>query len=183
MRPAGVSYGSILVPVFGGPLDDDIMQTAGRLAADTGPDDDEDQGAQIEALWVLEVPMSMPLDGRLPDADVKHARRMLAHAKAVGEEYTDVEVNPFIVRARSAGEAIVREARRRGVEAIVMPAEEQSAVRGGLVFGGREGLRSTFVGDTTRYVINKAPCRVILTAPAGEGARVLRDRPGAPPRK
>ena len=181
-NPAGVSYGSILVPIFGSPLDDDIMQTAGRLAADTGPDEDDDGGAQIEAVWVFEVPMSLPLDGRVPDADVKHARQRLAHAKAVGEEYTDVVVNTLTVRARSTGEAIVREARRRGVEAIVMPAEEPTAVRGGLVLGGREGLRSNFVGDTTRYVINKAPCRVILTAPAGAGARRVRDRPGAPPR-
>ena len=65
----------------------------------------------------------------LPDADLKHARAALAHAKAVGEEYEGVTVvNPFTVRARSAGEAIVREARRRGVEAIVMPAEEPTRV-------------------------------------------------------
>jgi hypothetical protein len=32
-----------------------------------------------------------------------------------------------------------------------------------------QGLRDTFVGETTRYVVNKAPCRVILTAPPAEG--------------
>ena len=26
----------------------------------------------------------------------------------------------------------------------------------------------TFVGETTRYVVNKAPCRVILTAPPAD---------------
>ncbi|MEJ7891192.1 MAG: universal stress protein [Solirubrobacteraceae bacterium] len=173
-RGVGIAYGSILVPVFGSALDDDIMQTAGRLAAEVGPDDEEDQGAQIEAVWVLVVPMSLPLDGRVPDANVKFARQRLAHAKAVGEEYQGVEVNPFIVRSRNAGEAIVREARRRGVEAIVMPAEAPTLLRGGLALGGKEGLRSTFVGDTTRYVINKAPCRVILTAPASDGPRRAR---------
>ena len=179
---ARIAYGSILVPVFGTPLDDDIVQTAGRLAAEQGTDEHEGKGAQIEAVWVFEVPMSLPLDGRLPDADVKHARQRLAHAKAVGEEYEGVEVNPFTVRARSAGQAIVHEARRRGVEVIVMPAEEPTRVRGGLVLGGKEGLRSAFVGDTTRYVINKAPCRVILTAPAGDGVRKRRDRrPELPP--
>ena len=35
-------YGSILVPIFGTPLDDDIVQTAGRLAAEE--DDDEGEG-------------------------------------------------------------------------------------------------------------------------------------------
>ncbi len=180
-----VEYGSILVPVFGTPLDDDIMQTAGRLAAEE-VDEDEEDGAQIEAVWVTIVPMSLPIDGRLPEGDLKFARKALKRAKAVGEEYEGVTVNPFTVRARSAGEAIVHEARRRGVEAIVMPAEEPTRQRGGVLLGGREGLRSTFVGETTRYVVTKAPCRVILTAPADPGGRRATDalhaeRPGAPP--
>jgi basic amino acid/polyamine antiporter, APA family len=72
------------------------------------------------------------------------------------------------VRARRAGEAIVHEARRRGVEAIVLAAEEPTRVRGGALLGGKQGLRDTFVGETTRYVITKAPCRVILTAPPAD---------------
>ena len=44
-------YGSILVPVFGGPLDDDIVGTAGRLAAEER--DATEGGAMIEALFVL----------------------------------------------------------------------------------------------------------------------------------
>ena len=36
---------------------------------------------------------------------------------------------------------------------------------GGLRLGGKPGLHDTSVGETTRYVVNKAPCRVILTAP------------------
>ena len=173
-------YGSILVPIFGTPLDDDIMQTAGRLAAESRPDEDE-EGAQIEAIWVFVVPLALPLDGRIPDGDLKTARKALARAKAVGEEYDGVEVSPFTVRSRSAGQAIVREAKRRGVEAIVMPAEEPTQVRGGVLMGGREGLRSTFVGETTRYVLNKATCRVILTAPPAEGPRPGGRRTGAPP--
>jgi hypothetical protein len=41
------------------------------------------------------------------------------------------------------------------------------------------------VGDTTVYVINKAPCRVILTAPAGDGPRKHREPPppGDPARR
>ena len=67
------------------------------------------------------------------------------------------------------GQAIVAEARRRGVGAIVLAAEEPSRVRGGAILGGRGRIRDRFVGETTRYVIEKAPCRVILTAPpAGE---------------
>jgi APA family basic amino acid/polyamine antiporter len=160
-------FGSILVPIFGSPLDDDIVQTAGRLAGST-QDDIDAEGATIEALWIFEVPLALPLDARLPDAQLKRAREALARAKAVGEEYEGVEVATATVRARRAGQAIVDEARRRGVEAIVLAAEEPSRIRGGALLGGGGGPLDNFVGDVTKYVVRKAPCRVILTAPAAE---------------
>ncbi len=157
-------FGSILVPIFGNKLDDDIVQTAGRLAGETHDDLDE-EGAVIEAIWVFEIPLSLPLEAPLPDPQVKQAREALARAKAVGEEYEGVEVATAIVRARRAGEAIVHEARRRGVEAIVLGAEEPSKVRGGSLFGGAGGPLENYLGEITKYVIRRAPCRVILTAP------------------
>jgi len=157
-------FGSILVPVLGTPMDDDIMQTAGRLAGEENQDDGEG-GAVIEALWVFEMPMALPLDSGVGEAELRRARQALARAKAVGEEYEGVEVATATVRARSAGEAIVHEAKRRGVEAIVLAAEEPTGIRGGLRLGGKQGLHDTFVGPTTRYVLQNAPCRVILTAP------------------
>jgi APA family basic amino acid/polyamine antiporter len=165
-RP-NVEYGSILVPLFGGPLDDDIVQTAGRLAAEEDTDSfEEDQGATIEAIWIFEMPMSLPIDAALPEAQLKRARAALARAKAVGEEYEGVEVATATVRARRAGHAIVEEARRRGVQAVVLAAEEPSKIRGGALLGGRGGPLDNFVGDVTKYVVAKAPCPVILTAPA-----------------
>jgi APA family basic amino acid/polyamine antiporter len=113
--------------------------------------------------------MSLPIDARVSDERVREAKRVLARAKEVGEEYAGVEVATAMVRGRSAGQAIVSEARRRGVEAIVLGAEEPSRLRGGAILGGRGRARDRFVGDTTRYVIEKAPTKVILTAPpAGE---------------
>ena len=160
-------YGSILVPVFGEELDDDIVGTAGRLATSEG--EEEEGGAVLEALYVFEIPMSLPIDARVPEERVKEAKRVLARAKEVGEEYAGVEVATAMVRGRSVGQAIVSEARRRGVEAIVLGAEEPSRLRGGAILGGRGRVRDRFVGETTRYVIEKAPCKVILTAPpAGE---------------
>ncbi len=165
-EPARAEYGSILVPIYGTALDDDIVQTAGRLAAAENPDEGEGHGATIEAIWVFEVPLSLPLDARLPDTQLKAARAALARAKAVGEEYEGVEVMTATVRARRAGEAIVSEATRRGVELIVLAAEEPSRIRGGARLGGIGGPLDNFVGDATKYVVRKAPCRVILTAPA-----------------
>jgi APA family basic amino acid/polyamine antiporter len=164
---APVAYGSILVPVFGEELDDDIIGTAGRLAAETS--DETEGGAVVEALYVFEIPMSLPIDARVPDERVKKAKQVLARAKEVGEEYEGVEVATAMVRGRTIGQAIVAEARRRGVEAIVLAAEEPTRVRSGAILGGRGRSRDRFVGETTRYVVEKAPCKVILTAPpAGE---------------
>lgn len=168
-EPPRAEFGSLLVPIFGKPLDDDIVQTAGRLAGDVRDELDE-QGATIEAIWVFEVPMSLPIDARLPEAQVKRAQDALRRAKAVGEEYEGVHVQTAMVRARRAGEAIVREAKRRGVEAIVLAAEEPSRVRGGALFGGAGGPLDNYVGEVTKYVLRKADCRVILTAPAAETA-------------
>jgi APA family basic amino acid/polyamine antiporter len=167
-EPVRAEYGSILVPLFGTPLDDDIIQTAGRLAAAERDDATSGGVATIEAVWVFEVPLSLPLDARLPDAQLKRARAALARAKAVGEEYEGVEVATATVRARRAGEGIVAEATRRGVELIVLAAEEPSRIRGGGRLGGTGGPLDNFVGDATKYVVRKAPCRVILTAPPGE---------------
>lgn len=156
-------FGSILVPILGVPLDDDIVQTAGRLAGRSREDPDEGV-ATIEAIWVFEVPLSLPLDARLPEAQVSRARAALARAKEVGEEYEGVEVATAMTRARRAGQGIVNEARRRGVEAIVLAAEEPSRIRGGALLGGSTGPLDNSVGEVTKYVIRKAGCRVILTA-------------------
>jgi APA family basic amino acid/polyamine antiporter len=157
-------FGSILVPIFGSPLDDDIIQTAGRLAGDPG-DRPGGSGSVIEAVWVFEIPLSLPLDAPLPEAQVLKAREALARAKAVGEEYGGVRVATAVVRARRTGAAIVSEARERSVEAIVLAADEPSRIRGGALFGGAGGPLENYVGEITKYVIRKAECRVILTAP------------------
>lgn len=155
-------FGSILVPVFGGVLDDDIIGTAGRLAMEEG---DDDEGAMIEALHVIEIPMSQPIDAPVPAERLLRARQILARAKEVGEEYQGVEVATATVRARSTGEAIVKEATRRGVEVIVLAAERPSRIRGGPLLGGVEPRAAEFIGKVTEYVARKALCRVILTAP------------------
>lgn len=156
-------YGSILVPLSGTNLDEDMIQTAALLAA--GEPTEEDEVSTIEAVWIFEMPMSLPLDARLPDEQVKHARQALARAKAIGEEYAGVHVATATIRARRVGQAILEEARRRGVEAIVLGAEEPTRIRGGARFGGRGGPMENFVGEATRQVVGKARCRVIVTAP------------------
>ncbi len=176
--PPERDYGSVLVPLFGTDLDDDIVQTAALLVAGEQTDEAAIDSATIEALWLFVMPMSLPLDASLPDAQIKHARQVLARAKAVGEEYTGVHVATATVRARRAGYAIVDEARRRGVEAIVLGAEEPSTIRGGGRLGGRGGPLEGYVGDVTKYVVRKASCRVIVTAPGSKDSPVELARRG-----
>jgi APA family basic amino acid/polyamine antiporter len=168
-QPRERDYSSILVPLFGTALDDDIVQTAALLASGEPAEESELEGPTIEALWIFEIPLALPLDARLPDAQIKRARQALARAKAVGEEYSGVQVATAIVRTRRAGQAIVEEAKRRGVEAIVLGADEPSQIRGGGRLGGRASVLENFVGPATRYVVGKASCRVILTAPPASG--------------
>jgi len=166
----GAEYGSILVPVLGTELDDDIVGTAGRLAREEAEPGEE---VSIEAIYFIEIPMSLPINARVRDDRRAEIKNALARAKRVGEEYEGVNVHPTTVRTRTLGAGIVEEARRRGVEVIVLAAERPTRVRGGALLGGRGGPRDKFAGDMTRHVLEKAPCRVVLTAaPADdEGTR------------
>jgi APA family basic amino acid/polyamine antiporter len=159
-----VEYASILVPIFDTELDDDIVGTAGRLA--DAADEPGERPPLLEVVYVLEMPLTVPLDAPVSKEREEAADRALQRAREVGEEYETVHVETAKVRARSVGAGIVEEARRLGVEAIVMGAEPPSRVRGGAVLGGVGGSRSRpkEIGEVTEYVLRKAPCPVLLTA-------------------
>ena len=61
---------------------------------------------------------------------------------------------PRLLRGRTAGAEIVREAERRGTEIIVIGAPRKD-------IGGR---KRTVFGHTVDYVLKNAPCRVMVTA-------------------
>jgi APA family basic amino acid/polyamine antiporter len=165
-QPAAVEYSTILVPVFGTNLDDDIVSTAGRLA-----DAEVEKGERpprLDVVYVAELPLTVPLDAPLPKAVQEEAARALERAREVGDEYENVEVTTNLVRARSMGSGIVQEARDRGAEVIVMGGEPPTRIRGGAVLGGIGGARPAEIGEVTEYVLKKAPSRVLLTAPPEE---------------
>ena len=83
----------------------------------------------------------------------------------MGDEYADVEVHAEVIRARDVGAGIVEAARRTAAEAIVVGAEPPSKIRGGARLGGIGAARPAEIGAATEYVLKKAPCRVLLTAP------------------
>ena len=159
-------YGGIMVPVFGTPLDDDIVSTAGRLAA--AADEAGREIPHLEVVYVLEVPLTVPLDAPPSAERMEVANRALARAQEVGEEYDTVEVATSVVRARDRGSGIVQAARERDIDLIVMGAEPPTRIRGGAVLGGVGGSRPEEIGPITAHVLRKAPGRVLLTAPASD---------------
>jgi basic amino acid/polyamine antiporter, APA family len=112
----------------------------------------------------MEVPLTLPLDAALPAEKVKEANDTIVRALEVGLEYPSVDVTARVVRARSVGAGIVEAARAEGAEAIVIGGEPPSRVRGGPVLGGVGGPQAA-LGPVTEYVLEKAPCRVLMTAP------------------
>jgi APA family basic amino acid/polyamine antiporter len=145
-----LEYRRLLVPIVPGQPSDDATDVACSLAAE--------RGAEIVALYVVEVPLDMPLDAELPGAE-QLANRELDEAVAIGDSY-GVRVIGRFLRERSAGQAIVEEAHRRGTEIVVMGARRHELSGGG---------RAVF-GHTVDYVLRNAPCRVMVAAPEREAA-------------
>jgi APA family basic amino acid/polyamine antiporter len=161
-----ISYRSLLVPVFGTELDDDIVATAGRLAAAEQEDaEGREEGSRLALVYVVEVPLAVPLEADLPAEREEEARHALERAREVAEEYEDVEVSTEAIRARKVGAGIVEAARRSEAEAIVIGGEPPTKIRGGARLGGIGGARPAEIGAATEYVLMKAPCQVLLTAP------------------
>ncbi len=160
-----VEFRNILVPVFGTGLDDDIVATAGRLAAAEQEESDPDDDIKIDVIYVIEVPLTLPLDAPLPPERVAEAERALERAREIAEEYEDVDVTTEVIRARKVGAGILEAARRSGSEAIVIGGEPPTKIRGGATIGGIGAAKPAEIGAATEYVLKKAPCRVLLTAP------------------
>jgi len=158
-----VELTSVLVPVFGKGLDDEIVSTAGRLA-DSDPLPGESR-PRLEFLYVIKLPLTVPLDAAPPPERVAKADSALARALEVAEEYPSVESHGSWVCARDVGEAIVTQALERQVEAIIIGGEPPTTIRGGALLGGVGGSKPAEVGPVTAYVLRHAPCRVLLTAP------------------
>jgi APA family basic amino acid/polyamine antiporter len=161
-----VAFRNILVPVFGTKLDDDIVATAGRLAAAEQEEAESgEEETRLDLVYVIEVPLTLPLDAELPAEIEERAQRALKRSSDVAEEYEDVNVSAEVVRARGIGAGIVESAHRYGSEAIVIGGEPPTKIKGGAKLGGIGAAKPAEIGAATEYVLKKAPCRVLLTAP------------------
>ena len=91
------------------------------------------RGATVAIVHVIEVPLSLPLDAKLPEQQ-DDAEALLDDAQALVESY-GVRAVTRLLRARKAGPAIVEEARRRNAELVLLGAPRQA------IAGRRRALR------------------------------------------
>jgi basic amino acid/polyamine antiporter, APA family len=139
-----LEYRRLLVPVLPGQASDDALDMAASLSAE--------RQARIVALTVIEIPLELDADHEDREAEAQ-ANRELDEARAIGESY-GISVIPRLLRGRSAGQAIVEEAERRGTEIIVIGAPRKGIGR----------RKQAVFGATVDYVLKHAPCRVMVTA-------------------
>lgn len=160
------SLGRILVPLFGTALDQDIVSTAGLMAAEEEPEMGI-EGAKVILLYTTEVPMSRALEDPV-EGEEERLEVLGERARAIAEEYEGVSVDVESVRCREAGEAIVEAASRLQVDAVVMGAEPPTGIQGGPQFGGLGEARYEEVGPVTLYVLSHATVPVLVTAPPAD---------------
>ena len=128
---ADVDYDQILVPIVGTRVSDEMMVLACQLATE--------KKSSIDGLYVIEVPLNLPLDARLASERAK-ADKVLKAGGADRRQFK-VEFTPHVVTARQAGRAIVEEAGERRSEVIILGTDAQAAHRATASSGGTTRLR------------------------------------------
>jgi basic amino acid/polyamine antiporter, APA family len=136
------AYDAILVPLKLGPIGEEVLATALKLA--------EEHRARVRALHVVRVELSLPMDAPMEDEE-ERAAAAIAQAKLLAGEL-GVAAEGRIVRARSIGEAIVAQARDSGADLIVLGSSP------------RWRRQSRFFSPTVDYVLRHAEPEVMVVA-------------------
>ena len=135
-----VVYDQLLVPVRDSRVSEEMMVLACQLATE--------RNASIDALYVIEVPLNLPIDASLPE-ERERARQVLEQAAQAADQF-NIKLTPVVVTARSAGRAIVEEAIARRSEVIVLGSQ------------GKRRIADKVFGRTIDYVLDHLPCEAII---------------------
>jgi APA family basic amino acid/polyamine antiporter len=138
----GAEFKRILVPMKLGEIGEEMVATAVRLA--------QERDATVEALFVLKVPLELPLDAPLFDLE-EQAAASIAEAHALGAEH-GVQVTGRTMRARSIGDAIVNAADESDADLIVLGSSP------------RWRRQSRFFSPTVDHVLRKSNAEVLIVA-------------------
>lgn len=131
----------ILVPVEGAATDDEGVTLACALS--------KKDRAEILLLYVIEVRRNLPIDAEMGE-EVGRGEQVLDKVQRFANKLA-CAVQTDLLQAREAGAAIVNEAVEREVDLIVM----------GVPY--HEKFGDYCVEPRAQFVLENAPCRVILT--------------------
>ena len=137
---ADMDVSSVLVAVGGEQCDDHVVRLACELL--------NSNKDKLYILYVIEVDRGLPVDAEVASATAK-AEEVLGRVEEVARS-RKFKTEGELVQARQAGSAVVREAFDKKVDTIVL----------GIPYGERYG--SFNLGETVPYVLENAPCRVIV---------------------
>ena len=144
-REAG-RFAHIVVPVQGDALSDRLVALGSQMA--------KFRGATMDVLYVVEVPLSLPLDA-VSDNQRERAEDTFNRARRIADRY-DVKINRRLQPARQAGPSIVQYARDNNADLLLVGDVPKSNHRG------------TRYARSVEYVFEHAPCEVIIDRPPME---------------
>ncbi|MCJ7764000.1 MAG: universal stress protein [Dehalococcoidales bacterium] len=136
-----MEFHNILVPVAGTRADEGAIELACRLA-------NQKNGSRIFAVHVIPVERSLPLDAEI-ESEIGRAETILAHIEEIAKEHNCL-IETDILQAREVGPAIIDEATEREVDLILI----------GVTY--KKHFGQFCLGDVLPYVLENAPCRVLL---------------------
>jgi nucleotide-binding universal stress UspA family protein len=130
----------ILVAINGKDADVEAVKLACDLA--------KKSKAKVYVVYIIEVRRSLPLDAVI-ESEIEKAEKVLTRAEDIAAD-RDYEVETDLIQAREVGPAIVDEAREREADLVLM----------GVTYKKRFGIFN--LGRVIPYVLEEAPCRVLL---------------------
>ena len=128
----------IMVPATGRKVGEEAVRMACRMG--------RQDGAKVQALYVIELGHEYPLDANLP-RETAAAESVLERIDALCHEER-CPADTALVQARHAGPAIVQEAMDRNIDLIAMTASYKKG--------------SQVLSETVQYVLKNAACPVLL---------------------
>lgn len=135
------SVSNILVPVNGSPHSERAFRWACQMS--------RQHKAQLRALHVIEVPMSLSIEAEFT-AIVDLAETLLSNYEQIAKDERCRGLAAGHLRARQAGPAIVQEAAVKGADLVAI----------GIPYHPSFGHCS--MGETASYIFQHAPCQVML---------------------
>jgi nucleotide-binding universal stress UspA family protein len=144
-REAG-RFARIVVPIQGDTVSDRLVALASQMA--------KFRGATMDVLYVVEVPLQLPLDAVSEDQH-RAAEEAFSRAAKIAGRY-DVKISRRMHRARQAGPSIVQYAAENHADLLLM---------GDVPKSNRRGTR---YARSVEYVFENAPCEVIIDRPPME---------------